>query len=251
MFDFDVFDKLDDLNLKVAIIGDTNKVLNEYAADLGVTVLTNSLADPASWKGTDVCFLVANTIKANVLENFQRVIEIVKQQDIMAIPVLITDDEYFVADNVADLAMVLNQHWFDDADALYTYIGECIASMQSILSQATLVNIDIDDIKAAWGNSGRIIFSYGEYKAGTDEHQAIAAVKQKLRNMNFSIGSEKSIVFTLSGNVANETMDIPFKFNGMIVDEFGIDDCPVIFQVTNTANTDMTDKIRLSMWLKY
>lgn len=240
-----MFGLMSEAKMKIAIIDDTNEVLNKYAADLGVTILTNSLIEPVSWNDTDVCFIIADTTKDNVLDDFKKVIEVVKQQNIMTIPVLITDDEDFAADNVTDLAMVLNKHWFNNADELYSYIGENMAFMQSIISNTEFMSIDLDDIKAAWGNSGRIIFSCSEYKAGEDEHQAIDTVKQKLKNMNFPIGSEKSIIFTLSGDVAEDSL---FSFNSLIMDEFEAGDCLIIFGVTND---NVTDKIKLSMWLEY
>lgn len=41
-----MFGLMSEAKMKIAIIDDTNEVLNKYAADLGITVLTNSLTEP-------------------------------------------------------------------------------------------------------------------------------------------------------------------------------------------------------------
>ena len=244
--------ELDDVNwdvacaMKVAIIGNDNVLLNKRISELGVTVLTDCLTEPSSWSETDICFLVADNTTENVLDYLQDVIRITKQEDIITIPIFITEENTLTT---TDAIVVLKPHCFKSTAELYDYIYESISSIQSIVAQPGFVSLDLKDIQSMFDSAGRLIFSYCDYKVGTDKNIAIKTVMQRLESMNFPLGFGKFIILNITGREEHLSMYEICEISELITDKLGTKECSMIWGAN--INNVMDDKIRMSLWLKY
>ena len=231
--------------VKVAGIGKTRAALENFLIQPNITQLTEDATAPESWTETGVGFLVADASENNAWDNVQKALQTAEKQNVLSIPIWIAE----TPPRMDDAIMWVNPKNFASDAELYDYIGESILSIQSIISQPGLVNLDLEDIRGILNCPGRLSFTYGEYTADADKRTAIQQAMQKLTAMDVAPGSSKFMILNITGSEDHLSMFEICEISELIHDDFGTDDCSIIWGAT--IDNALADKIRISLWLKY
>ena len=230
--------------VKTAGIGKAKALLEKHLAHADITMLTGNITGPETWTGTDLVFLVADGTEENSWNQLQQGITSAKQQNVLPVPIWIAPAK----PDINDAIMVLNpQHFADDED-IFTYIGESILSIQSLLSLPGLVSLDFEDVRQTFNDAGRLAFSYSEYAANSDKQVAIDEVMQRLSLMNVTPHSGKFMLLNITGSEEHLSMFDIAETSELVCDKLGTTDSSLIWGA-NTDNT-LADKIRISLWVR-
>ena len=230
--------------VKVAGIGKANALLKKYLTHTDITPLIGNITEPEAWNGTGLGFLIADGTEENAWEQLQQGINSAKEQNVLIVPIWISQSMPDTTDTIMTLAP---QHFTSDED-IFNYMIESISSIQSLLSLPGLVNLDIEDVRQTFSGAGRLAFSYGEYAASTDKQIAVDEVMQRLSKMDVAPHSGKFMLLNITGSEDHLSMFEIAEISELIYDKLGTNDCNIIWG----ANIDdaFVDKIRISLWVR-
>ena len=231
--------------VKVTGIGKTRASLDKFLTQSNIPLLNEDATAPESWAGTGVGFLVADASEKNAWNNIQKVLQATKKQNVLSITLLITETPPLMADGI----MWVNPKNFASDTELYDYIGKSILSIQSIISQPGLVNLDLEDVKGLFNGSGHLGFTYGEYTATANKRTAVQQALQTLTSLGVAPRSGKFMILNITGSEDHLSMFEICEISELIHDSFGTDDCTIIWGAT--IDNALADKIRISLWVKY
>ncbi|TYZ22920.1 hypothetical protein [Selenomonas ruminis] len=232
-------------SLKIAGIGKTHALLEQYLNCSGICLLTEDPTLPVSWADTTVGFLVADATEEHAWEKFQQGIQSAKEQKVLLLPMLITAQ---LTESASSFMQINPQYFIDEAE-LYAYIAESIKSIQSFISEPGLVNIDLEDIRFLFTEEGRFAFSYGERESQIDKCAAARMALKQLRMMNPPIPAAKYIILNITGSEDNLSMFEIQEICEFVNEELGTNSSCIIWGA-NIDNT-LADRIYVSIWVKF